>query len=95
MSRSVSIASVITQYLREEGLEKPVLQSQLIEQWSQIMGPLIANMTRSVEVEDGVLRVRLTNAALRSQLFEQRHELIRKINDHFSVEIIRDVRLLG
>lgn len=90
-----SIGDLLTTYLREQGLEKPLLERQVVERWPEIMGPTVAQMTRSVEVENGILRVRLSNAALRAQLFECRRELVKKINETIGSDVINDVRLLG
>lgn len=90
-----SIGDLLTTYLREQGLEKPLLERQVVERWPEIMGPTVAQMTRSVEVENGMLRVRLSNAALRAQLFECRRELVKKINETMGSDVINDVRLLG
>lgn len=90
-----SIGDLLTSYLREQGLEKPLLERQVVERWPEIMGPTVAQMTRSVEVENGMLRVRLSNAALRAQLFECRRELVKKINETMGSNVINDVRLLG
>lgn len=91
--KASSIGDILVQYLREEGLEKPLLERQVVARWSEIMGPTVAQMTRSVEMENGMLIVSLSNAALRAQLFECRRQLIRKINDAMQAEVVRDVRL--
>lgn len=95
MARARSIGEILPQYLREEGLETPLLCKQVVERWSELMGPMVAGMTRSVEVENGVLRLRMNNAALRAQLFEQRFELVQRINEKMGAQVITDVRLLG
>lgn len=79
--------------LRENGLEKPILEHQMVALWPQVMGPTVARMTRSVEVEDGLLRVKLNNAALRAQLFECRFELVKRLNEAAGAVVLRDVRL--
>lgn len=94
MARPHSIGELLPAALRESGMEKPIIEVQIVDRWPEMMGPVIARMTRSVEVEDGVLRIKLSNAALRAQFFEQRHELIQRINDQFGGKVIHDVRLL-
>lgn len=89
-----SIGEVLAQFLRESGLEKPILERRVVEQWPQIMGQTVANLTRKVEVREGVLYVHLSSAALRAHLFEVRHELIQKINSAVGDGVIQDVRLL-
>ena len=90
-----SIGEALADFLRESGLEKPIMERRIIELWPQLMGESVARLTRDVEVTDGVLYVRLSSAALRSQLFEIRFELVKKLNDAVGCEgVIRDVRLL-
>lgn len=94
-NKSVSIGEVLAIYLREVGLEKSVYETRIEEAWPQVMGETIARLTRSVEVKDGMLIVRVTSAALKAQLFENRFELVRKLNAHVGLEVIKDCRILG
>lgn len=90
-----SLDSVIAEWIRENDLEKPLLEHRVVEQWDTILGPAIARYSRDISVKDGMLRVRITNAALRQELFEQRYKLIQKLNDSVGGEAVKDIRLLG
>lgn len=90
-----SLDVILAQWIREYDLEKPLLEHRVVEQWEQILGKTIARYSRDIEVKDGMLRVRITNAALRQELFEQRFRLIKKLNDAVGGEAIKDIRLLG
>ena len=90
-----SIGDLLTDYLRETGLEKPLLERQVLEKWPEVMGPMVARLTRSVELKNGVLLVRISSAALKAQLFACRKELVAKLNDAVGAQVIDDVRLLG
>ena len=87
--------SVITEWIRENDLEKPLLEHRVVEQWAAVLGPTIARYSRDIEVKDGMLRVRITNAALKQVLFEQRFQLIDKLNKAVGGEAVKDIRLLG
>lgn len=89
------IGDVIAEYLRESGLEKPLLEKELIACWPDVMGPMVARLTRSVELKNGTLFVHLNSAALKAQLFICRHELVDKLNNHVGGKVINEVRLLG
>lgn len=90
-----SLDSVIAEWIRENDLEKPLLEHRVVEQWDTILGPTIARYSRDISVNDGMLRVRITNAALRQELFEQRYKLINKLNEAVGGEAVKDIRLLG
>lgn len=92
---SSSLTDVLVAYLRESGLEQSVLEVQVEEVWPQVMGDIVTKLTRSVEVKDGMLIVRVNSAALKTQLFENRFELVRKLNEAVGAEVIKDCRILG
>ena len=81
--------------LRENGLEKTLLEVQVEEAWPKVMGDVVTKLTRSVEVTDGMLIVRVNSAALKAQLYENRFELVRKLNEAVGAPVIRDCRILG
>ena len=91
----MNISDALVAYLRESGLEQSVLDVQIEEIWPQVMGDVVTRLTRSVEVRDGVLYVRVNSAALKTQLFENRFELVRKLNEAVGAKAIRDCRILG
>lgn len=94
-ANSSSLTDALVTYLRESGLEQSVLEVQLEEVWPQVMGETVTKLTRSVEVKDGMLIVHVNSAALKTQLFENRFELVRKLNDAVGAEVIKDCRILG
>lgn len=92
---TVTISEALVGFLRESGLEKPVLEVQVEEAWPQVMGKIVTDLTRSVEVKDGTLFVRVSSAALKAQLFENRFELVRRLNEAVGAPVLKDCRILG
>ena len=92
---TASISDALIEFLRESGLEQSVLDVQIEEVWPRVMGETVRKLTRSVEVRDGVLYVHVNSAALKTQLFENRFELVKKLNDAVGASAIRDCRILG
>lgn len=92
---SLSITDALVEYLRESGLEQSVLDVQIEELWPRIMGETVAKLTRSIEVNNGMLVVHVNSAALKAQLFENRFELVRKLNEAVGAPAIKDCRILG
>ncbi|MBR6493215.1 MAG: DUF721 domain-containing protein, partial [Paludibacteraceae bacterium] len=89
---TASISDALIEFLRESGLEQSVLDVQIEEVWPRVMGETVRKLTRSVEVRDGVLYVHVNSAALKTQLFENRFELVKKLNDAVGAPAIRDCR---
>ena len=94
-ANTLSITDALVEYLRESGLEQSVLDVQIEELWPQVMGETVTKLTRSVEVKNGMLIVHVNSAALKAQLFENRFELVHKLNEAVGAPAIKDCRILG
>lgn len=91
----MSISDALVDYLRESGLEQSVLDMQIEQAWPRVMGETVTKLTRSIEMRDGLLIVHVNSAALKAQLFENRFELVKKLNEAVGANAIRDCRILG
>lgn len=91
----MDLSEALVGFLRESGLEQSVMDVQIEEIWPRVMGQTVRNLTRSIEVKDGMLIVRVNSAALKAQLFENRFELIRKLNEAVGAPALKDCRILG
>jgi predicted nucleic acid-binding Zn ribbon protein len=94
-TNTLSITDALVGYLRETGLEQSVLDVQVEELWPKVMGETVAKLTRSISVKNGLLVVHVNSAALKAQLFENRFELVRKLNEAVGAPAIKDCRILG
>ena len=92
---SLTITDALVEYLRESGLEQSVLDVQIEQIWPRVMGETVAKLTRRIEVNNGMLIVHVNSAALKTQLFENRFELVRKLNEAVGANAIKDCRILG
>ena len=95
MKGAMSISDALVDYLRESGLEQSVFDMQIEQVWPRVMGEVVAGLTHSVEVKDGMLLVRVRSAALKAQLFENRFELVKKLNEAVGAPVLKDCRILG
>ena len=88
------IKDLILRNLRTQGLETPLLQRRLRAAWPQVAGAIASRYTAETFIHNQTLYVRLTNAALRSDLSMQRAELVRRLNAYVGEQVIADIRLM-
>ena len=93
--KAQSIGELLSQYIQGTELERNLLERLVVQKWPEVMGPMIANMTRNVEMKNGTLFVHIDSAALRQQLFECRYDIIKKLNQAINNQFIKDIRILG
>jgi len=82
---------VLLAFLRQEGLETPLLEFRITQAWPEVMGETINRYTRQVFVREGSLHVQLTSAPLRQNLMMEHKRIARKLNDHVGFQVISDV----
>ena len=91
--RVLTIDEILQRFLREEGLETPLLQKRLIDSWETVVGDTVAQYTTEKFIKNQTLFVKITNPALRQDLGMMRSQLVKRLNETVSSLIITDIRL--
>jgi predicted nucleic acid-binding Zn ribbon protein len=91
--RVQTIDEILQRFLREEGLETPLLQKRLIDSWETVVGDTVAQYTTEKFIKNQTLFVKITNPALRQDLGMMRSQLVKRLNETVSSLIITDIRL--
>lgn len=87
------LGDILQKFLREEGLETPLLQRRVIDSWEQVTGNTVASYTREKFIRNQVLWVKIINPALRQDLSMMRTQLTRRLNEAVGTAVITDVRV--
>lgn len=87
------IDDILNLVLREQGLETPLQQKRLIDQWETVTGSIVAKYTEEKFIKNQTLFVKITNPALRQDLTMMRHQLVKRLNESVGALVIIDVRL--
>jgi hypothetical protein len=87
------LGEILQRLLREEGLETPLLQKRLVEAWPEVAGRMVADYTGETSIRNQTLFVKITNAALRSDLTLMRTQLVKRLNESVGAFVITDIRI--
>lgn len=87
----VSMKIAVEQYLKAMGIDQKVLEQQILDKWEELMGDAVAKRTDSKEIRDEVLYLKINSSVMRSELFQMRSVIIKRVNDSAGFAIIKDV----
>ncbi|MBP7856677.1 MAG: DUF721 domain-containing protein [Prevotella sp.] len=88
-----SIDELLQRFLREEGLETPLLQQRVVSAWETVAGAMVARYTGEKYIKNQMLFVKITNPALRQDLSMMRGQLVKRLNEAVGASVITDVRV--
>lgn len=88
-----SIAELLQNYLRTEGLETPLQQKRLMDAWETVTGKTVAQYTGEKFIKNQTLFVKILNPALRQDLSMMRSQLVKRLNENVGTTVITDVRI--
>ena len=88
-----SVADVLQQLLREEGLETPLQQKRLIDSWETVTGRIVARYTTEKFIQNQTLYVKIVNPALRQDLAMMRQQLVKRLNEQVGSFILSDIKV--
>lgn len=86
-----TMQDVLLAFLREEGLETPLLEYRITQAWPEVMGEVINRYTKQVYVCSGKLHVQISSSSLRQNLMMEHKRITKKLNDHVGSIVISDV----
>ncbi|MCR5131480.1 MAG: DUF721 domain-containing protein [Prevotella sp.] len=88
-----SLAEVLQNFLRQEGLETPLQQKRLIDAWEKVTGPTVVRYTGDKFIKNQTLHVKITNPALRQDLSMMRSQLVKRLNAEVGAMVIADIHI--
>jgi predicted nucleic acid-binding Zn ribbon protein len=87
------IRGALREALQAQGLGHLLHESRLRERWRELMGGKAARIAEMDSLKDGLLCVRVADAAWRSELHYQREALRKRANEILGMNVVKDVRL--
>ena len=86
-----SLNDVISQVLKAQNLEAPLLEKRAEEAWQVVAGAAFFKFTTAVVVKRGVLYISLSSSVVRNELMMAKKHIIKQINKEAGGDIISDI----
>ena len=86
-----SIAEIIGDFMQQEDIETTMLEHRAFQHWGNVVGPGVNRMTTERFVENGVITVKISSAALRNDLMLSRSTIIAQLNQLVGKPVIKEI----
>lgn len=86
-----SIAEIIGDFMQQEDIELTMLEHRALQHWVNVVGPGVNRMTTERYVENGVITVKISSAALRNDLMLSRSAIIAQLNQLVGKPVIKEI----
>ncbi len=89
-----SLKTAIDLMLKKFGIDNAVAQNNALIIWNEAVGDVVAKNTQPEKVEHGILTVKVSSPTWRQELFLQKMEIIKKVNNKIGRNVIKDIRFI-
>ncbi len=90
-SNEAPLGDIIEKLMRAYGLENKMKEYDVIAAWPELMGPAVANRTREIRIQNGILYLTIDSAVMRDELQHGKQIIIHRVNEKAGKELIRDI----
>lgn len=86
-----TIGSILRNYFKDLGIEKPLKRYQAIDIWSEVVGMKLSEVTKPQRVTKGTMFVKVKNDTWRYEIEFHKQEIVHKLNQKLGDEVINDI----
>ena len=85
------LKDLLQQFIDKSGRQRLFDERRVLSLWAEVMEPYVAQNAQCKDIKNGVLKVKVTNAALRFELLASKSEIIHRLNERLGVEVVKDI----
>jgi predicted nucleic acid-binding Zn ribbon protein len=90
-SNSANMKTLIDKLIRSYGLESKMQELDVMSEWENIVGKMIARHTKDIQIRNKILYITLDSAPLKQELLMNRTRIIELVNEKSGKMLVDDV----
>jgi predicted nucleic acid-binding Zn ribbon protein len=90
-SNSANMKTLIDKLIRSYGLESKMQELDVMSEWENIVGKMIARHTKDIQIRNKILYITLDSAPLKQELLMNRTRIIELVNEKSGKQLVQDV----
>lgn len=88
------LKKILKKTIEKSGFKNAILQENAVSMWPIVVGKNISKISKAIDVDKGVLFIKVESATWRQELHMQKKEIINKINKKIGSKAIKEIRLV-
>ncbi len=92
-TKTRKLNEVINEFLKENKLDSKLKERELISNWEDTTGKMIARATHSIYIKNRTLFVEVRSSVIKNELMMIREGLIQALNKSVDDDVITDLRV--
>lgn len=93
-SNEHSMRELIQGFVVKSGKQQLYNERIVMDKWTDYVGDMCAKQSKCVDIHNGVLKVKVQNAALRFELQARKSMILDRINADYAFPVIKDIIFL-
>lgn len=89
-----TLSEAINQWIKSCHLEDQFFRASLLDWWKETMGISVARHTKSLRIENKILKIVVDNAPLRHQLAHSKTRIIQMVNQKAGRQVVEECLVL-
>lgn len=85
------LKDLLQQFVNKSGRKRLYDERRVLTIWPEAMEATVVQNTECKDIKNGVLKVKVLNAALRFELMARKSDIICQLNDRLGVEAVKDI----
>lgn len=86
-----SMSDLIHEFINKSGKQRLFAEQEVVNNWTMYVGELCAKQTTSVTINNGVIKAKIPNAALRFEMIGHKSIIIERINKNYTIPVVKDI----
>lgn len=92
-SEANPLSDLMKHFIKANNLEQGFQKINVEEEWAKLMGPGVKSYTERISLKGGTLMVKISSAALRTELSYGKEKILTMMNEALGEELIKKVIL--
>ncbi len=86
-------ADAFDDMIRNERWKNKYYKANLRKDWEELFGPVISKYTEDISIVQQKLILKISSAAMRQELFNEKKNIIQQVNKYYNETIITEIVL--